>query len=89
MRYETETVTCRGRWRHVKPKLRALAAELGWPECLAVAHEDQVEGHVLRVGARLASWRKLSRLRGRPADRAAERRRRKARRAYDPDGIPF
>lgn len=84
-------VHCRGRWRAVKRKLRALAAELGWPECMEVAHADQIEGCVLRAGAKLSRWHKLSKHRRKPADRAAERRHRKALRANlrDPDYVPF
>lgn len=85
-------VHCRGRWRTVKRKLQALAAELGWPGCMKVAHADQVEGRVLMAGAKLAVWHKLtSKHRRKPADRAAQRRHRKTLRANlrDPDYVPF
>ena len=86
-----QQVHCRGRWRAVKRKLQVLAAELGWPKCMEVAHEDQVVGRVLMAGAKLSRWHKLSKHRRKPADRAAERRHRKALRANlrDPDYVPF
>ena len=85
-------VHCRGRWRAVKRKLQALAAELGWPECMEVAHHDQIEGRVLMAGAKLAVWHKFtSKHRRKPADRRAERAHRKALRANlrDPNYLPF
>ncbi len=84
-------VHCRGRWRAVKRKMQALAAELGWPGCMEVASYDQIEGAVLTAGARLAAWNKLSRVRRKPADRRADRRHRKTLRANlrDPDYVPF
>ncbi len=84
-------VHCRGRWRAVKRKLQVLAAELGWPECMEVAHPDQVEGRVLTAGAKLAAWHKLSKHRRKPANRRAERAHRKVLRANlrDPDYVPF
>lgn len=85
-------VHCRGRWRAVKRKLRALAAELGWPGCMEVASVYQVEGRVLMAGAKLAVWHKFtSKHRRKPADRTTQRRHRKALRANlrDPDYVPF
>ena len=85
-------VCCHGRWRAVKRNLQVLASELGWPECMEVAHADQIEGCVLRAGAELATWHRFtSKHRRKPADRAAERRHRKALRANlrDPDYVPF
>lgn len=85
-------VHCRGRWRAVKRKLRALAAELGWPGCMEVASVYQVEGRVLMAGAKLAAWHKLtSKHRRKPADRTVQRRHRKTLRANlrDPDYVPF
>jgi hypothetical protein len=75
----------------VKRKLQALAAKLGWPECMEVAHLDQIEGRVLMAGAKLAAWHKLSKHRRKPADRRAERAHRKTLRANlgDPDYVPF
>ena len=87
-----QQVHCRGRWRAVKRKLQVLAAELGWPECMNVAHEDQVVGRVLMAGAKLSRWHKFtSKHRRSPSNRAAERRHRKALRANvrDPDHVPF
>lgn len=83
---KVQQVHCRGRWRAVKRKLQVLAAELGWPGCMEVAHADQIEGCVLRAGAKLSRW--LSKHRRKPADRAAERAHRKTLRA-NPDYVPF
>lgn len=85
-------VHCRGRWRAVKRKLQVLAAELGWPGCMEVAHLDQIEGRVLMAGAKLAAWHKFtSKHRRPPANRRAERRHRKTLRANlrDPNHVPF
>jgi len=85
-------VHCRGRWRAVKCKLQVLAAELGWPGCMEVAHADQIEGRVVMAGAKLAAWHKLtSKHRRPPANRRAEQRHRKSLRANlrDPDYVPF
>jgi len=81
-------VHCRGRWRAVKRKMQALAAELGWPECLKVAHPDQIEGHVLLAGAKLRCWHRLSKHRFKPTSKRAAIVARKLTRAY-PDRIPF
>ena len=88
---KVQQVHCRGRWRAVKRKLQVLAAELGWPGCMEVAHADQVVGRVLMAGAKLSRWHKLSKHRRKPADRAAKRAHRKALRANlrDPDYVPF
>lgn len=87
-----QQVHCRGRWRAVKRKLQVLAAELGWPGCMEVAHPDQIEGRVLMAGAKLAAWHKLTSKHQRPpANRRAEQRHRKSLRANlrDPDYVPF
>lgn len=76
----------------MKRKMQVLAAELGWPGCMEVAHIDQIEGCVLMAGAKLAAWHKItSKHRRPPANRRAEQRHRKALRANlrDPDYVPF
>lgn len=50
-----------GRWRRRKQVMRQLAADLGWPECMKVAHDDQIIGAVLQSGLRLRDWRRFER----------------------------
>jgi hypothetical protein len=60
-RHRPEQVQARGRWRRRKQVFRKFAAELGWPECMKVAHDDQIVGAVLQAGLRLRDWRRFER----------------------------
>jgi hypothetical protein len=62
----------RGRWRSKKRALRQLADELGYPECLGVAHLDQIDGGVIQAGVRLRDFYKLHQPRTTPAQAKAE-----------------
>lgn len=48
-----------GRWRRRKQALRQVAVDLGWPECMEVASDDQILAGVLAAGLRLRDWRHL------------------------------
>ena len=96
-RWRPHPVYSRGRWRTKKRVLRQLAADLGYPECMEVAHRDQIDGAVLQAGVRLCDFYKLHRTRDRPfntaLDKAYARRlrsdRRESRRRSAAGEIPF
>lgn len=77
-RWRPEQVHPRGRWRTKKRAIRALAEDLGYPECLEVAHPEQVDGGVGQAGVRLRDFYKLHRGRTTPAQAKAERAQRRA-----------
>lgn len=60
-RHKPEQYPARGRWRRRKQVLRQLAADLGWPECMAVTHDDSIVGAVLQAGLRIRDWRRFER----------------------------
>mgnify|MGYP003440046741 FL=1 len=83
-RYRPLQVHPRGRWRTKKRVIRALAEDLGYPECLAVTSPWEIEGHVTAAGVRLRDFRKLCIERMRPSDGQAYKvSSRAARRAID------
>jgi hypothetical protein len=94
-RYRPEQVHARGRWRARKQVLRAFAAELGWPGCLEVTHDDSIVGSVLQAGLRIRDWRRFERSGRRAheraaAERACSKQRRSNRRKRLAEGdIPF
>lgn len=59
--WRAEQCPTSGRWRRRKQVVRQLAADLGWPGCLEVAHDDQIVGAVLQAGVRLRDWRRFER----------------------------
>lgn len=59
--WRAEQYLTSGRWRRRKQVVRQLAADLGWPGCLEVAHDDQIVGAVLQAGVRLRDWRRFER----------------------------
>ena len=77
-RWRPQLVHPRGRWRSKKRAIRALAEDLGYPECLEVAHPEQVDGGVMQAGVRLRDFYKLHRVRVSPALAKAERVQRRA-----------
>jgi len=84
----------RGRWRRRKQVVRQLAADLGWPGCLAVASDDQIVAGVLAAGVRLRDWRRFEGGRRHPKVRRADavlagQRRRASRQLMAEDGVPF
>lgn len=79
----------RGRWRRRKQVVRQLAADLGWPGCLAVASDDQIVAGVLAAGVRLRDWRRFEGGgRRHPKVRRAEAVL-ASRRLIAEDGVPF
>ena len=72
-RWRPKLVHPRGRWRSKKRALRQLADELGYPECMDVAHPEQIDGAVIQAGVRLRDFYKLHRVRTPPALAKAER----------------
>lgn len=76
--WRPEQVNPRGRWRMKKRALRLLAEDLGYPECMEVAHPEQIDGTVMQAGVRLRDFYKLHRVRTTPAQAKAERAQRRA-----------
>lgn len=76
--YRPEQVQARGRWRRRKQVLRKFAAELGYPECMEVAHPEQIDGAVMQAGVRLRDFYKLHHVRTTPAQAKAERAQKRA-----------
>lgn len=71
--WRPEQVNPRGRWRTKKRALRQLAEDLNYPECMEVAHPEQIDGAVMQAGVRLRDFYKLHRVRTTPAQAKAER----------------
>lgn len=71
----TKQVHCRGRWRVVKRRMKALACELNYPDCLRVTHHDSIVGAVMQAGAKQRAFWKLCKVRRRPDVHRAERER--------------
>ena len=83
-----------GRWRTRKVSLRRLAAELGWPACMEVAHDDQIVAAVLWAGVKVRHWRRFEQSGRRwhqhyRIERNKRAARRAARRRRAGDDLPF
>jgi len=61
--WRAEQYPTSGRWRRRKQVVRQLAADIGWPGCMDVAHDDLIVGAVLQAGVRLRDWRRFERSR--------------------------
>lgn len=72
-RHRPKLVHPRGRWRRRKRVVRQLAVDLGYPGCLKVASQWEIEGHVTAAGVRLRDFHKLHRERMSPAEGQAYR----------------
>jgi len=70
--WRPEQVNPRGRWRMKKRALRQLAEDLNYPDCMEVAHPEQIDGAVMQAGVRLRDFYKLHRVRTTPAQAKAE-----------------
>lgn len=68
------------RWRKKKRFLRELGTEIGFPECLRVAHQDQIDGLIHGAGVRLRYFYKAHRARRTEREARAKRDEARARR---------